>query len=386
MASGPHTFVTCVPRETPYSWFGVTVFWRRAPRGVRRCGYDGTESRVFSAEKFKGNPLAIVSIRGNALSQQRKALIAKEFRYSETVFLHDAPGPGQPRLLEIFTETGEELPFAGHPVIGAAHYIFTYLEKVHYGGPPDRDIQQQTAVFLTKAGRIPVFFNPYRQVAACAVPHKFHVHSRRVPVEGIISTQPHVQIVPTIDKEKDKTFPLVSIVHGMSFVLIDLTDNPEVFAALQAGKSPEVELDQDWSPSFVGGMYYKLLAKAEQAGEPTIHNVQARMISHGIEDPGTGSACCALACYLALNLPSEPKKPEASDPDDELAKKTEELKLEEKKERKVFGIQQGIEMGRECVIAVEVDVKTDAGGKTSITNVILSGRANLQTKGELVGQ
>lgn len=71
---------------------------------------------VFSPEKFQGNPLAVVSVRGNALTQQRKSLIAKEFRYSETVFLHDAPGPGQPRLCEIFTETGEELPFAGHPV------------------------------------------------------------------------------------------------------------------------------------------------------------------------------------------------------------------------------------------------------------------------------
>jgi PhzF family phenazine biosynthesis protein len=71
---------------------------------------------VFSPEKFQGNPLALVSVHGNALSQKRKAQLAREFKYSETVFLHDAPGPGQPRLLEIFTETGEELPFAGHPV------------------------------------------------------------------------------------------------------------------------------------------------------------------------------------------------------------------------------------------------------------------------------
>jgi predicted PhzF superfamily epimerase YddE/YHI9 len=66
--------------------------------------------------KYEGNRLAIVSVRGNALSEQRKALIAKEFGYSETVFLHDAPGPGQPRRCDIFTEHGEELPFAGHPV------------------------------------------------------------------------------------------------------------------------------------------------------------------------------------------------------------------------------------------------------------------------------
>lgn len=72
--------------------------------------------QVFSPERFKGNPLAIVAVRGNALSLQRKSLIAKEFGYSETVFIHDSPGPNLPRRIEIFTEQGEEIPFAGHPV------------------------------------------------------------------------------------------------------------------------------------------------------------------------------------------------------------------------------------------------------------------------------
>ncbi|KAK5384374.1 hypothetical protein LTS13_002570 [Exophiala xenobiotica] len=341
--------------------------------------------QVFSPEKYQGNPLAIVAVRGNALSQKRKSLIAKEFKFSETVFLHDAPGPGLPRLCEIFTETGEELPFAGHP-------IFSFLEKMHYGGPQDRDTQRQAAVLQTKAGKIPIFYNPYRQVAACAVPFDFHQHSRQVPMEKLIATQPHLQIVPTIDKIKDKSFPLVSIVKGMTFVLVDLTDNPEIFAALQAGKSPEAELDSEWSPSFVGCMYYKVLAKSEQVGEPTIHNVQTRMISHGIEDPGTGSACSALSCYLAL-LPEDSQTSKEAETDAEpeaeaeadLTKKAEDLKLAEKTERKVFGIQQGVEMGRLCTIAVEVDVKTDAQGQASITNVILSGRANVHLKGELVG-
>ena len=77
---------------------------------------DRSLSQVFSPEKFQGNPLALVSVHGNTLSQKRKAMWAREFKYSETVFLHDAPSPLEPRLLEIFTETGEELPFAGHPV------------------------------------------------------------------------------------------------------------------------------------------------------------------------------------------------------------------------------------------------------------------------------
>lgn len=204
-------------------------------------------------------------------------------------------------------------------------------------------------------------------------------------MNSIIATQPQVQIVPTIDKVKNKSFPLVSIVKGMTFVLVDLTDSPEVFAALEPAKSPDVELDSEWSPSFVGCLYYKVLAKSEKEGEPTIHNIQARMISHGIEDPGTGSACCTLSCYLALHSSDGPAKPDTSEPEAELTKKTEDLKLAEKTERKVFGIQQGVEMGRLCTIAVEVDVKTDEQGKSSITNVILSGRANVHLKGEIFG-
>ncbi|KAK5265359.1 hypothetical protein LTR99_000082 [Exophiala xenobiotica] len=387
MASGPHTFVTMVVSPTVVcSALGDVSEKKSKRKGPLKLT---SMRQVFSPEKYQGNPLAIVAVRGNALSQKRKSLIAKEFKFSETVFLHDAPGPGLPRLCEIFTETGEELPFAGHP-------IFSFLEKMHYGGPQDRDTQRQAAVLQTKAGKIPIFYNPYRQVAACAVPFDFHQHSRQVPVEKLIATQPHLQIVPTIDKIKDKSFPLVSIVKGMTFVLVDLTDNPEIFAALQAGKSPEAELDSEWSPSFVGCMYYKVLAKSEQVGEPTIHNVQTRMISHGIEDPGTGSACSALSCYLALlredsqtskeaEADAEPEAEPEAEAEADLTKKAEDLKLAEKTERKVFGIQQGVEMGRLCTIAVEVDVKTDAQGRASITNVILSGRANVHLKGELVG-
>lgn len=223
------------------------------------------------------------------------------------------------------------------------------------------------------------------------MPFQYHVHSEQVGIEKVIDTQPHVQIVPTIEKVKGKSYPVVSIVKGMTFALVDLTDAPEVFAALRPGQSPDVELDRDWSPSFVGCLFYKIMGLAEQEGEPTIHNIQARMISYGTEDPGTGSACSALSCYLALNPRSSPslEKVEANDsPADSVEKveaRTKDLKIEEKTERMVFGIQQGIEMGRACTIAVEVDVKTDSESKTSIGNIILSGRGTVFSTGQLLG-
>lgn len=341
MASGPTNFITCV---------------------------------VFTAERYQGNPLAVVAVRANSLTQQRKSLIAKEFGYSETVFIHDAAGPGAPRKLDIFTEKGEEISFAGHPVIGAAHYIFQLVEKLMYRGPADRDTQRQSAIFMTKAGPIPVFYNPYRQLAACTVPHKYHVHGKAVSMESVLLVQPQIQIIPTFEKVKSKSFPVVSIVKGMTFALVDLTDAPDVLAGLKKGEAPEVELDEEWKPGFCGAMYYVRKGVTEQgAGEPAIINLQCRMIAQGLEDPGTGSASCALACYLATQGKS-----------DDLVAKTEGLKLEEGKvEHSIFAIEQGIEMGRKCMIAVEVDTKRE-GGQQKIHTVILSGRANFHLKGEIM--
>ena len=254
---------------------------------------------------------------------------------------------------------------------------------------------------MTKAGPVPVFYNPFRMVAACAVPHNMHLHKDRVTMDKILNRQPQIQIVPTYDRIKDKTFPVVSGVKGMTFVLIDLTDAPDVLGSLKTSEAPDYELDAEWSPSFEGALYYVRKDTMHQESEPAIHAIQARMISQGVEDPGTGSACCALACYLAtgemkdLEPRVKAESKEEGNVADELAKKTEEVKLEdtnksdtkdkekEKFERHVYAIQQGVEMGRLCTIAVEVDLKVERDDSKSIANVTLSGRVNFFARGEL---
>lgn len=254
-------------------------------------------------------------------------------------------------------------------------------------------------MLMTKAGPVTVFYNPYRMVGACAVPHNVHLHKQMVSMEKILTRQPQVQIVPTYDKIKDKCFPVVSGVKGMTFVLVDLTDAPDVMGALKPSETPEYETDEDWSPTFKGALYYVRKDAMVQDGEPTIHAIQARMISHGSEDPGTGSACCALACYLATGEMKDltPKAKKETAQEDELAKKTQEIKLEDssntetqtqprdKMQRHVYAIQQGVEMGRVCTIAVEVDLREEKDGSKKIINVTLSGRANFFARGELSG-
>ena len=73
---------------------------------------------VFARQIFGGNPLAVLpDARGLTATQMQQ--IAREFNLSETVFVLPAVEPAHTRRLRIFTPAAE-LPFAGHPTLGAA--------------------------------------------------------------------------------------------------------------------------------------------------------------------------------------------------------------------------------------------------------------------------
>src|SRR5579864_1787349 len=83
---------------------------------VRFCTVD-----VFTERRFGGNPLAVCNdapeLRASVMQQ-----IAREFNLSETVFIMRSQNPRAARSVRIFTPA-RELPFAGHPTIGAAHVL-----------------------------------------------------------------------------------------------------------------------------------------------------------------------------------------------------------------------------------------------------------------------
>ncbi len=71
---------------------------------------------VFTRQRFGGNPLAVVFGAG-ALDGAEMQRLAREFNLSETVFVLGVEGEAV--RIRIFTP-GSELPFAGHPNVGAA--------------------------------------------------------------------------------------------------------------------------------------------------------------------------------------------------------------------------------------------------------------------------
>ena len=102
---------------------------------------------AFTTTRYAGNPVAIIRVPASEkfnLTQEQKLNIAKEFNLSEVVFLH-LPTPGSDFKdvdIDIFTSFAE-LPFAGHPTIGAAHYLLNILGE-------------KSEAVITKAGRIPI--------------------------------------------------------------------------------------------------------------------------------------------------------------------------------------------------------------------------------------
>jgi len=76
---------------------------------------------VFAPRAYAGNPLAVVFDADELTTEQCQAL-AFEFHLSETSFLCAPTEPDADYRVRIFTPFAE-LPFAGHPSVGAAHTL-----------------------------------------------------------------------------------------------------------------------------------------------------------------------------------------------------------------------------------------------------------------------
>jgi trans-2,3-dihydro-3-hydroxyanthranilate isomerase len=76
---------------------------------------------VFAPRAYAGNPLAVV-FDADGLSTDQLQALAFEFHLSETSFICAPTEPGASYRVRIFTPFAE-LPFAGHPSVGAAHTL-----------------------------------------------------------------------------------------------------------------------------------------------------------------------------------------------------------------------------------------------------------------------
>ena len=105
---------------------------------------------VFTDQPFGGNPVAVLPDAAGLSTDQMQRL-AREFNLSETVFVLPPEQPEHDKRIRIFVPTAE-VPFAGHPTIGAAIILATIGEIAIDGAETDITLK-------TEAGPVPVTIN-----------------------------------------------------------------------------------------------------------------------------------------------------------------------------------------------------------------------------------
>ena len=228
---------------------------------------------VFTDRAFGGNPLAIV--HGAAgLDDARMQAIAREFNLSETVFVTTLDSARAEAAVRIFTP-GAEMPFAGHPNVGAAARLAARLPGV------------ERLTLLNRAG--PVAARVQRDAsgapvgAVIAAPRPFALAG-----EAAAATVAACATLPEDAVALARHAPALCGA-GTPFVVAELSG----IAALEAA-APDASAFRRLLPG-PGLLLYTA------AGEG---RVRARMFHPGVgiaEDPATGSAACALV-GLMLHL------------------------------------------------------------------------------------
>jgi len=227
---------------------------------------------VFTDRAFAGNPLAVV-FGAQDLSTEQLLAIAREFNLSETVFILPPTDPAAATYrARIFTPR-VELPFAGHPSVGAA---------VVQAGGPGRVIQE------CGAGLLPI------EVTA---------DGRATLTGGTPSVGPELDPAPLLATAgltaADFTGPAPRIAGcGIDFPYLSVRPDAVARAALDHGVAAREGVGV---VTIVGW----------DAATSTAH---VRMFGPGVgvaEDPATGSAALGLGVWLVASglLPGEGRSP-----------------------------------------------------------------------------
>lgn len=165
---------------------------------------------VFTAERFTGNPLAVIT-DARGLTTQQMQRIATEFGYSESTFVLPPEDPANSAHVRIFTPT-LEVPFAGHPNVGTA-YVLGQKDSL-FGKPVENSLR-----FEEKAGIVEVELKREDNKVAAA--------SIRAPRSLEIGETVAAELVArcvAIDTENvrtDRHAPVFASV-GLGFVLAEL--------------------------------------------------------------------------------------------------------------------------------------------------------------------
>jgi trans-2,3-dihydro-3-hydroxyanthranilate isomerase len=220
---------------------------------------------VFTDRPFAGNPLAVV-LDADDLPTPVLQDIAREFHLSETVF--PLPSTDADYLLRIFTPA-QELPFAGHPSIGAAWLL------AQQGRLPFGQVWQECGV-----GVLPIEVTPAGATLTGGPP------SSGEPVDP----GPLLPLLGLAAPDAAGPPPRVASA-GLPFLYLAVT--PDAVGRLR--QPEEAALERAVTGAGAAG----LVVFAWAADQRRSH---ARVFVPGIgEDPAAGSAAVGFGAYLAAS-------------------------------------------------------------------------------------
>jgi trans-2,3-dihydro-3-hydroxyanthranilate isomerase len=289
---------------------------------------------VFTDRIFGGNPLAVFpSARGLTAMQMQR--VAREMNLSETVFVFPAHKRHNTRRLRIFTPE-MELPFAGHPTVGAA-VVLAATGEIELTGDVTR------IVFEEGVGPVPVTI-----FRSADWPLAAQLTSARLPERGPEPPAGAASVIGLTDADLAVNgWAPAAYSCGVPFVFIPVRDRGALARASLDRATWQRLLASFWAPHV-----YVVTPDAELPGS----HVRARMFAPAMgiaEDPATGGAVAALAGFLsehdALNLGT-----------------------------RRWVVEQGYEMGRPSSLEVEADFREGA-----VTAVRVGGRAVLVSEGTM---
>ena len=229
---------------------------------------------VFTDRPLAGNPLAVV-LDSDGLDVKAMQAIAREFNLSETVFVLPPEHPAHAARLRIFTPS-VELPFAGHPTVGAA--ICLVQERFGKQGSHDAVIAVEEGIGPVRCGVSVADSGGFAEFDSPKLPERAgQAEPREIIAAALVLPPAHVGFenhVPTMWSA------------GVTFHFVPVRN----MAALAAA-APDRTL---WSPAFGSGSAFLYTRETEGFG----HAFRARMFAAAMgidEDPATGSAVAVFA-------------------------------------------------------------------------------------------
>ncbi|MFG1377538.1 PhzF family phenazine biosynthesis protein [Xanthobacter autotrophicus] len=232
---------------------------------------------VFTARPFGGNPLAVV-LDAQGLDDAAMQQISREFNVSETVFVLPPKNPANRARIRIFS-VAHEMPFAGHPTVGAA-VLLALEDKLVKGTLRIEELIGTVTCEVTTLGA-----GSRKGAAVFTVPRKGELEeidiSRAACAEALSLDESDIGF--------DAHRPVVASA-GVPFLFVPLAD----LTALARARPDEAAFINS-----LGGFGEALyLYTLDEEGDA---DFRARMFSPGLgteEDPATGAAAAAFPSVL----------------------------------------------------------------------------------------